>query len=425
LLRDPGDYTRKNYLSNESIVIYSPGMDLYSIYLHIPFCRHRCGYCDFNTYAGLESLISNYVDALCLEVDYLSQEVGSRIPVHTIFFGGGTPSLLPSPEIEKIFQRLQTAFIFQDDLEVTLEANPGTLSQAYLNDLRSLGVTRLSLGAQSSHPEELRLLERQHDYLDVIRAVTWARRAGFDNLNLDLIFGLPGQQLQAWQSTLNLSLDLFPEHISLYALTVEHGTPLSHWVSHGQVSAPDPDVQADMYEWSSDRMSQAGYTQYEISNWGIQNDQGEIQACRHNLQYWRNLPYLGFGAGAHGFAGGVRTANVLAPGAYIQRMNQTSAGPVKPEMSFPRTPATQVDQPIDQQTEIGETMMMGLRLTQEGVSASVFNKRFGLDMEEYFRKEISELIGFGLLEWAGEGNDTLRLTPEGRLLGNQVFMQFI
>jgi oxygen-independent coproporphyrinogen-3 oxidase len=351
--------------------------------------------------------------------------LGASLLVHTIFFGGGTPSLLPSVELEKIFQSLQAAFMLQDDLEITLEANPGTLSQAYLNDLRSLGVSRLSLGAQSAHPEELRLLERQHDYLDVVRAVTWARRAGFDNLNLDLIFGLPGQQLQAWQETLNLALDLHPEHISLYALTVEHGTPLSHWVSHGLVSAPDPDVQADMYEWASDRMAQAGYTQYEISNWGIRNGGGEILACFHNLQYWRNQPYLGFGAGAHGYAGGVRTANVLAPGAYIQRLTQSLDGSLRPALAFPRTPATQAAQPIDQHTEIGETMMMGLRLTREGVSRSAFIKRFGLDMEEYFRKEIKELVSYGLIEWAGEGNDILRLTQRGRLLGNQVFMRFI
>jgi coproporphyrinogen III oxidase-like Fe-S oxidoreductase len=206
---------------------------------------------------------------------------------------------------------------------------------------------------------------------------------------------------------------------------VEHGTPLSHWVDHGLVSGPDADVQADMYEWASERMSQGGYAQYEISNWGYRNGEGEILACRHNLQYWRNQPYLGFGAGAHGFAGGVRTANVLAPGAYIQRLNSTSDGPVKTGLIFPRTPATQVAQPIDQHTEIGETMMMGLRLTQEGVSRSAFQERFNLDMEEYFRKEISDLVSYGLLEWAGVGNDILRLTPRGRLLGNQVFMRFI
>jgi len=405
---------------NISMVIYSPGMDPFSIYLHIPFCQHRCGYCDFNTYAGLESIIPRYVDALCQEIQFLSRTVETPLPVHTIFFGGGTPSLLPPNELEKIFQTLNAVFSLQSGLEVTLEANPGTLSPAYVSDLRSLGVNRLSLGVQSAHPEELLLLERQHDYLDVIQAVTWAHQAGFDNLNLDLIFGLPGQGLPAWQGTLNLALGLHPQHISLYALSVEHGTPLSHWVGRGLLSDPDPDVQADMYEWASERLDRAGYAQYEISNWGLENADGEILDCRHNLQYWRNLPYLGFGAGAHGFSGGMRTADVLAPAAYIQRMDSPA-----PELSFPRTPATQSVQPVDQSTEIGETMMMGLRLTREGVSRASFLERFELDLEEHFRKEIVELVAYGLLEWAGEGKDILRLTPRGRLLGNQVFMRFI
>jgi oxygen-independent coproporphyrinogen III oxidase len=395
-------------------------MDPHSIYLHIPFCQHRCGYCDFNTYSGLESLIHGYVDALCQEIRFVSRTIGMPLPVHTLFFGGGTPSLLPPSELEKIFQTLNSAFSLQSGLEVTLEANPGTLSQSYLGDLRSIGVNRLSLGVQSAHPEELLLLERQHDYQDVIRSVTWARLAGFDNLNLDLIFGLPGQGLQAWQETLNLALGLHPQHISLYALSVEHGTPLSHWVNRGLLADPDPDVQADMYEWASERLDRAGYAQYEISNWGLQNADSEIMACRHNLQYWRNLPYLGFGAGAHGFANGTRTADVLSPAAYIQRMTLPP-----PELPFPRTPATQSAQQIDQLTEIGETMMMGLRLTREGVSRLFFMERFGLDLEEHFRNEISELVSFGLLEWAGEGNEILRLTTRGRLLGNQVFVRFI
>ncbi len=402
------------------MVIYSQEMDPYSIYLHIPFCQHRCGYCDFNTYSGLDSLIPRYVDALCQEIQFLSGSMERALPVHTIFFGGGTPSLLPPNELEKILQTLDSVFTLQSGLEVTLEANPGTLSQAYLSDLRSLGVNRLSLGVQSAHPEELLLLERQHDYLDVIQAVTWAHLAGFDNLNLDLIFGLPGQELPAWQGTLNLALGLHPQHISLYALSVEHGTPLSHWVGRGLLADPDPDVQADMYEWASERLDRAGYGQYEISNWGLEVAGGEIQACRHNLQYWRNLPYLGLGAGAHGFASGMRTADVLAPAAYIQRMGLSSPG-----LSFPRTPATQSAQLVDQSTEIGETMMMGLRLTREGVSRVSFLERFGLDLEGHFHKEISELVSVGLLEWAGEGNEILRLTTRGRLLGNQVFMRFI
>lgn len=391
----------------------------YSVYLHIPFCTHRCGYCDFNTYAGIESLIPNYVTALCREIELTSKSLGHNLPIHSIFFGGGTPSLLPLAELERIFQSLHLSFEWLPGIEITLEANPGTLSAAYLQGLHTLGVSRLSLGVQSAHPAELRLLERQHSYSDVIQAVTWARQAGFDNLNLDLIFGLPHQALETWQHTLDLVANLEPEHFSLYALTVEHGTPLAHWTGRGLLAEPDPDMAADMYEWAAQRLAAAGYGQYEISNWGRLLPGGDLLACRHNLQYWRNQPYLGFGAGAHGYAGGVRTANVLSPAAYIQRVREGST------LAFPLTQATQSAQSIDRATEIGETMMMGLRLTREGVNRLAFQNRFGQDLEDLFKQEIKELKEAGLLEWAGEDQTALRLTERGHLLGNQVFMRFI
>ena len=404
-------------------VVYSQSMISYSLYLHIPFCRHRCGYCDFNTYAGLETLIPDYTFALCREIEFSSRSARERLPVHTIFFGGGTPSLLPVSELEHILLVIADNFELSSDLEVTLEANPGTLSYEYLKDLKGLGVNRLSLGVQSANPQELRLLERQHTYLDVIQAVTWARQAGFDNLNLDLIYGLPEQGLDTWQHSVDLALKLHPEHFSLYALTMEHGTPFGHWAARGLLSEPDPDLAADMYEWASNRLTQAGYAQYEISNWGMR--QGEqIMACRHNLQYWRNQSYLGFGAGAHGFASSVRTTNVMVPAAYIRRCDDDS-DQKRNLLSFPRTPATQSVQAIDRSIEIGETMMMGLRLVQEGVSRRAFRERFDQELEEVFEAQISELLGLGLLEWAGENQDILRLTSQGRLLGNQVFYRFI
>ena len=399
---------------------YTHEMISHSIYIHVPFCRHRCGYCDFNTYAGQEALIGSYVRALCREIDLAGAAVEESLPVQTIFFGGGTPSLLPSEAVERVLHTLAQNFDLLPDLEVSLEANPGTLSLSYLKDLRALGVNRLSLGVQSANPQELLLLERQHDTSDVIQAVSWARQAGFHNLNLDLIFGLPEQRLETWQRSLEFALRLQPEHFALYALTMEHGTPFGRWAGRGLLSEPDPDLAAEMYEWASQRLDQAGYGQYEISNWAAPGQDGNLLACRHNLQYWRNLPYLGFGAGAHGYAGGFRTANVLAPAAYIQRCLQAEE-----PLSFPRTPATQGLTQIDQETEIGETMMMGLRLIQEGVSQTAFRRRFGRSLQEVFSKEISELERVGLLEWGGEGKDALRLTARGRLLGNQVFYRFI
>jgi oxygen-independent coproporphyrinogen-3 oxidase len=339
--------------------------------------------------------------------------------VHTIFFGGGTPSLLSASDIERILDTLERSFALSDGLEVTLEANPGTLSLAFLQELRRLGVNRISLGMQSASPQELRLLERQHDTTEVIQAVAWARRAGFDNINLDLIFGLPYQSLQAWQRTLSFALNLNPEHFSLYALTLEHGTPMHHWTTRGLLSEPDPDLAAEMYEWASETLAGAGYEQYEISNWARQRAGGDTGACRHNLQYWRNLPYLGIGAGAHGYAGGVRTANVLGPAAYIQRCLEGSVQP------FPRTPATVTANTIDRAAEMGETMMMGLRLVREGVADEGFQARFGLSLTQAFGEQIERLVHQRLLEWSGAKGRSLRLTSPGRLLGNQVFMEFI
>jgi oxygen-independent coproporphyrinogen-3 oxidase len=393
-------------------------MSDYSLYLHIPFCRHRCSYCDFNTYSGLEALIQDYVSALCREAELLATSAGQHLPVHTIFFGGGTPSLLPISGIERILSTLERSFAISEGVEITLEANPGTLALAYLQDLRRMGVNRISLGMQSASPQELRLLERQHGTTDVIQAVAWARRAGFDNINLDLIFGLPYQSLQTWQRTLSFALNLNPEHFSLYALTLEHGTPMHHWTARGLLSEPDPDLAAEMYEWASDTLAGEGYEQYEISNWARQAG-GESGACRHNLQYWRNLPYLGLGAGAHGYAGGVRTANVLAPAAYIRRCMDGTA------QLFPGTPATVTAKTIDQAAEMGETMMMGLRLVREGVADDGFKARFGLSLIQAFGEQIERLLRLRLLEWSGVKGSRLRLTTHGRLLGNQVFMEFI
>jgi len=387
-----------------------------SLYLHIPFCTHRCGYCDFNTYAGLEDLIPAYVDALIAEARYFSNAAGEQLPVHTIFFGGGTPSLLPVAKIEQTLDALYQSFTLAADVEISLEANPGTLNLDYLRGLRQAGVNRLSLGVQSASPQELIVLERQHDFDAVIQSVKWARQAGFDNLNLDWIFGLPGQTLASWKRNIVLAVGLNPEHLSLYALSIEHGTPFNNLSARGLLHLPDPDLAADMYEFADQLLTQAGYIQYEISNWARPAADGQPLACRHNLQYWRNQPYLGLGAGAHGFICGHRTANVLAPAAYIQRMKAGKAG------AFPRTPATATAERVDAPREMGETMMMGLRLVREGISRAGFVQRFGTALDNVYGQQIVRLEQLGLLEHAA---GALRLTEYGRLLGNQVFMEFV
>ena len=423
----------------------------YSLYFHIPFCTHRCAYCDFNTYAGQESLIPTYVDALCKEIEF----VGSRFPspcgrgvrgdreAHTIFFGGGTPSLLTPKQFESIFKSIYDNFLLTDDVEITIEANPGTVSYKDLLELRKIGINRISFGVQSANMEELRMLERTHDFFTVIEAVTSARKAGFNNLNLDLIYGLPEQTLQTWQTTVKRILDLHPEHISAYALTLEHGTPFGRWSAKGLLPLPDPDLAAEMYEWASDTFEANGYLQYEISNWAKhlalsgaerRRDAHNLPsfACRHNLQYWRGLPYLAFGAGAHGYANGYRYSNVLRIKTYIERItNYREASPwdqlpnsLVSSLPFPLSPAAVNQHCQSLKDDMSEFMMTGLRLTQEGVTDQEFQVRFGKPMRDVYGKEIEELLKLGLIEKV-QTPEFLRLTRRGRLLGNQVFMQFV
>ncbi len=395
----------------------------YSLYFHIPFCVHRCAYCDFNTYAGQGSLIPAYVNALRREIEFVGRSAPDQFSVHTIFFGGGTPSLLSPAQFESIFKAIKKNFDLLDDSENTIEANPGTVSLDNLKELRKIGIDRISFGVQSANSEELRMLERAHDFFDVIEAVSSARKAGFDNLNLDLIYGLPEQTLQTWQTSVKRILDLHPEHISAYALTLEHGTPFGRWSSRGLLPLPDPDLAAEMYEWASDAFESAGYIQYEISNWARPG-----RECVHNLQYWRGLPYLAFGAGGHGYAGGYRYSNVLRIKTYIERFAEPSSFVDHP---FPLSPATVNQHHQSTKDDMAEYMMTGLRLTREGIAAPAFRSRFGRELSGVYSKEIRDLIRLGLLEWhkeTSEGSspsEVLRLTKRGRLLGNQAFMRFI
>lgn len=393
-------------------------MQAHSLYIHIPFCRHRCAYCDFNTYAGQEKTIPAYVDALCREIDFIGTNIDTKLTLGTIFFGGGTPSLLAPHHYELILRSVADHFHLPSP-EITLEANPGTVSLEVFQELRSLGITRVSLGAQSAIPAELRLLERTHTYFDVIKAVNWARRAGFDNLNLDLIYGIPGQNRNNWSATVNLILGLAPEHLSLYALTIEPGTLFGSWTARGLLPALDPDLAADMYEWAAETLESSGYQQYEISNWAKPGFE-----CHHNMQYWRGLPYLAVGAGAHGYVNGYRHSNVLSIKTYNDRLlTRSSKDSIDLEkFPFPLTPATVAHHRQTQQEDMSEFMLTGLRLTQEGVSARTFQARFGQEMDKVFGKEIQGLVQQGLLSWK---DDRLRLTQRGRLLGNQVFSRFV
>ncbi len=383
------------------------------IYLHIPFCRARCTYCDFNTYIGLENLFEPYVRALQREIISTSYHPitpsSKRLPAHTLFIGGGTPSLLRPEWIGDLIRSCRERFEIPQEIECTMECNPGTVTLDYLKQLRTQGVTRLSFGAQSADPAELQLLGREHTFDQVGRAVAWAREASFDNVNFDLIFGLPRQQLATWQHTLDTALQLEPDHISLYALTIENGTPMHDWVRRGEVPYPDPDAAADMYDYAEQTMQSLGYDHYEISNWCRPGHE-----CEHNLVYWHNEPYFGFGAGAHSSTihagkGGRRWWKVRRPADYIGKAEHGESLEMNHE-------------DLDERTSRGETIVLGLRLLNEGVGQASFAERYGAPLAALYEKELIEGHKLGLLDITDE---RVTLTPKGHFLSNRVMEMFV
>jgi oxygen-independent coproporphyrinogen-3 oxidase len=386
-----------------------------SLYVHIPFCTAKCGYCDFNSYAGHEHLIPPYAEAIVREAALWRSATAGR-PVATLFFGGGTPSLTPLEELRPIMEGLRTAFNIAPVAEVTLEANPGSVDQPYLRGLRDLGFNRLSLGVQSFHDDELRALDRIHTAHDAKAAMRAARAAGFDDLNLDLIFGLPEQPIERWQASVEQALALEPEHLSLYALTVEEGTPLHRNVALGRTPPPDADAQADQYEWTQERLARAGYEHYEISNWARPG-----RRCRHNLTYWECREYLGLGAGAHSYLNGVRFANAAPPTQYLALVGE--AWQEAQNGGGGETPMRQVvsGETITPALAMSDTLILGLRLT-DGVSVAAFQERFASNPLDAFEEALREPFALGLVEVE---DGCLRLSERGRLLGNEVFARLL
>ncbi len=374
----------------------------WGLYIHIPFCERKCPYCDFNTYAGMTALYERFTRALVREIRREGERRRAR--VRTIFLGGGTPTVLEPDQLARILEAVRESFDVAEDAEITCEANPGTVDRARFTALRELGVNRLSLGAQSFNDEELRFLGRIHGVADIYRAVEAARAASFDNLNLDLIYGLPRQVSAAWEHSLREAVALAPEHLSCYALTVEEGTPLARWVADGQVPAPDDDVQADLYDRAREALAAAGYVHYEISNWAQPG-----RMCGHNLIYWRNEPYLGVGPGAHSCDLRRRWWTVRSPHVYIRRVEAGESTEDGQEV-------------LDEETVMGETMMLGLRLLQEGVSRARFRARFGRDVVEVYGPTVARLEALGLLEVT---EASIRLTPRAYPIANRVLVEFI
>lgn len=396
-------------------------LDTISLYLHIPFCAAKCHYCDFNSYAGMLGLREQYVEALRAEIALAGEraraEDGQRRRCRTIFFGGGTPSLLEAEQVRILLSAASEAFTLDEDAEITLEANPGTLEYSRLDQVRTLGVNRLSMGAQSFDADLLRWMGRIHSPHEIETAMAAGRAAGFANINLDFIYALPGQSLRMWSETLDRALALAPEHLSLYSLIVEEGTPLHKWVRQGTVTPADEDVAADMYELAEERLAAAGYVHYEISNWAKPGFE-----CRHNLTYWHNLPYIGLGAGAASWFDGHRYAEARPLRGYIARVDRARAGN-EAELPAMRLPAGAIveDEAIPRDLEMAETAMLGLRLVG-GIDLADFACRYGEEFSSIFGERLAALQTYDLLE---ERGGLLRLTPRGRLLGNEVFERLL
>jgi oxygen-independent coproporphyrinogen-3 oxidase len=382
-------------------------LETVSLYLHIPFCHTRCHYCDFNTYAGMLPMREPYVRALLSEIALAGQLAqyadGSPRRSRTIFFGGGTPSLLSVSQITRLLDTCFNSFAVDKDAEITLEANPGTLDQAQLAGLRAAGINRLSMGAQTTDPDLLKTLGRIHTPEEIDQAVYYARSAGFTSVNLDFMFGLPGQTMDHWQQTLDHALDLHPEHLSLYSLIIEEGTPFYDWAHDGRITPGDEDLCADMYEYADDLLHKAGYGNYEISNWALPGHQS-----RHNLTYWQNLPYLGMGAGAHSYFGERRFSHERNPATYIKRVKQGQL-------------------PVGESEAVGhlqamsETAFLALR-TAMGLHLPTFEERFGVSFAHFVGERLDAVTKAGLIVCA---DGWLRLSKRGRLLGNEVFLRLL
>ena len=390
-----------------------------SLYVHIPFCRSRCAYCDFITYAGKEDLLPSYVDALVTEIQIASARLTEEEKiVETIYLGGGTPSLLNPGQVERILNEICKQFSVSKAAEITLEANPGTTTVQKLTGFRAAGVNRLSFGVQTFHNRELAVLGRIHCNLTALHELEAARQAGFRNISLDLIYGLPGQSLSGWLENIETALSLDVPHLSMYALILEAETPLFRSVQEGKVTLPDDDLVADMFDAARQRLEQAGWRQYEISNWAKTKE----NESAHNKAYWKNGNWLGLGVAAHSHIRDLRFSNTESIETYIQKLTDST-----PDGSTGVTsPAQNWQTENDTLTEMRETMMLGFRLLDDGVDLSAFKQHFAADAELVFSKEIAYLTRRGLIEKVtGEGIPRLRLCKIAVGIANQVFREFV
>ena len=382
------------------------------VYVHTPFCLQKCLYCDFQSYAGLpEEVRQRYVDALCREIEVRSLQ--RELPVAenaTVYFGGGTPTVLAVEQIAKVVASLKEYGWWNNPAEATIEANPGTVNAETLKALREIGFDRISLGVQSLQDNELRALGRIHTAEQALYAIEEAKQAGFRRINADLMSGIPCQTAESFRNTMNKILQMNLSHISAYSLILEEGTPLERMVREDKVQLPDEEVSYNMYEMTTDILAKAGLQRYEISNYAAPGEES-----RHNIVYWHYEPYAAFGAGACSFTGIERRTNTADVLQYIQRSASLSLPALKTDSDLWQTEA------LDRKTQISEAMIMGLRMTA-GVNLQKIQQRFGIDILESYGKEIQTLLDRKMAECEGR---TLRLTPYGMRYGNRAFEAFI
>jgi oxygen-independent coproporphyrinogen-3 oxidase len=369
----------------------------FGVYVHVPFCSVRCGYCDFNTYTADElgegATRASYADTAIAEIELAARTLaasGDLPSVETVFFGGGTPTQLPSSDLVRMLDALDGTFGLVPGAEVTTEANPDSVTPVSLAELRDGGFTRISFGVQSAVPHVLATLDRTHDPARVPDAVRWAREAGFDQVSVDLIYGTPGESADDWAASLDHALGLEPDHVSAYALIVEQGTALARRIARGEIAAPDDDAMADKYLMADDVLTSAGLGWYELSNWA----RDDAARCRHNLLYWHSADWWGIGPGAHSHIGGVRWWNVKHPAAYAQRLAAGESPMHDHEV-------------LDASTSVLERVMLEARL-REGLPLGIL---------EAGRSAVPSLTERGLVEVTG---DHLVLTRDGRLLADAV-----
>ena len=371
------------------------------LYVHIPFCRAKCSYCAFVSQVCDPSVQHSYVAALCREITAAGGDFS--VPADTVFFGGGTPTLLPAADLARILQAIRETFPLADDAEISLEANPGTVDVAGLKALRQAGFNRLSLGVQSFDDQVLRGIGRIHRAAEAVQAVGMARSAGFENISMDLMFGLPRQSVNSWRETLARAVSLAPDHISAYGLKLEEETPLAARVASGQVALPAEGDEEAMYDWLNEFLPQQGLARYEISNYARPG-----RECRHNLKYWRYRPYRGFGVAAHSFDGMARFANTEELSRYIARMTAGES-------------AEEFRETLADPDRMAEYVFLALRTTA-GLSAPDFELCFQRSFADYYAAAIAELKKSGLL--ANE-KEQWRLTEKGLKLSNQAFVKFL